>query len=315
MKQWESHEFKSGSRMESMIGWVVWRVALLAVVLTTTFNTHAQAVRYIHTDGLGSVAVVTDEQRNIVERREYEPYGATLAAVKDGPGFTGHVSDAQTGLSYMQQRYYDPGLGRFLSVDPVATDFVAAQNFNRYNYAANNPYKFIDPDGREIRFAPGFPVEFYRNAESAIRFLIANDLAGSVAEVHASRAVVTISPTEDRNNVFQNRYDGRNPGARTIYWADKVAMEFVDPATGKLGALSPAVALGHEIEHAANDVGDRDQFATDILTEDVQYKSVEERNVIENFEHPAAEKLGQPQRDRYSVPAQSVPFSCSATSC
>jgi RHS repeat-associated protein len=53
--------------------------------------------------------------------------------------------DAQTQLVYMQQRYYDPMAGRFLSVDPVAA---SAGGFNRYWYANNNPYKYIDPDGR-----------------------------------------------------------------------------------------------------------------------------------------------------------------------
>jgi uncharacterized protein RhaS with RHS repeats len=48
----------------------------------------------------------------------------------------------------MQQRYYDPIAGRFLSIDPVAAD---AGSFNRYWYANNNPYKNIDPDGRESR--------------------------------------------------------------------------------------------------------------------------------------------------------------------
>src|SRR3546814_20935067 len=53
----------------------------------------------------------------------------------------------------MQQRYYDPQIGRFLSVDPVSADTVTGWNFNRYNYAANNPYKFKDPDGRIIETA------------------------------------------------------------------------------------------------------------------------------------------------------------------
>jgi hypothetical protein len=48
----------------------------------------------------------------------------------------------------MQQRYYDPIAGRFLSVDPVTTDAATGQLFNRYNYANNNPYKYTDPDGR-----------------------------------------------------------------------------------------------------------------------------------------------------------------------
>ena len=56
--------------------------------------------------------------------------------------------DGATGLTYMQQRYYDPLLGRFLSVDPVTADANTGFNFNRYWYANNNPYKFTDPDGR-----------------------------------------------------------------------------------------------------------------------------------------------------------------------
>jgi murein DD-endopeptidase MepM/ murein hydrolase activator NlpD len=51
----------------------------------------------------------------------------------------------------MQQRYYDPLLGRFLSVDPVTAYSSPGVNFNRYWYANNNPYKFVDPDGRWIR--------------------------------------------------------------------------------------------------------------------------------------------------------------------
>ncbi|MGH8049964.1 MAG: RHS repeat-associated core domain-containing protein [Arenimonas sp.] len=46
------------------------------------------------------------------------------------------------------QRYYDPVIGRFLSVDPVETNPNTGGSFNRYKYASNNPYKFIDPDGR-----------------------------------------------------------------------------------------------------------------------------------------------------------------------
>jgi hypothetical protein len=48
----------------------------------------------------------------------------------------------------MQQRYYDPGGGRFLSVDPVTANGNTGGNFNRYWYANDNPYRFTDPDGR-----------------------------------------------------------------------------------------------------------------------------------------------------------------------
>jgi uncharacterized protein RhaS with RHS repeats len=63
----------------------------------------------------------------------------------------------------MQARYYDPVIGRFYSNDPV--DFLghldrgnATHGFNRYTYANNNPYKYVDPDGEFglIGFAIGF---------------------------------------------------------------------------------------------------------------------------------------------------------------
>ena len=56
--------------------------------------------------------------------------------------------DAQTGLTYMQQRYYDPAVGSFLSVDPVGPLSGGVNQFGRYHYANNNPYRYNDPDGR-----------------------------------------------------------------------------------------------------------------------------------------------------------------------
>ena len=46
-------------------------------------------------------------------------------------------------------RYYDPVAARFLSTDPVLTDNNTGASFNRYVYANNNPYRYIDPDGRD----------------------------------------------------------------------------------------------------------------------------------------------------------------------
>lgn len=108
-------------------------------------------VTYIHTDGLGSPVAKSDANGNLIagSRTRYEPYGMTVAGTATPTiGFTGHVNDADTGLTYMQQRYYDPVAGRFLSTDPVLTDENSAAHFNRYTYALNNPYKYVDPDGR-----------------------------------------------------------------------------------------------------------------------------------------------------------------------
>ena len=57
---------------------------------------------------------------------------------------------------YMQQRYYDPLAGRFLSVDPITTDANTGGQFVRYDYVSNNPFKYTDPDGRAKSSGGGF---------------------------------------------------------------------------------------------------------------------------------------------------------------
>jgi hypothetical protein len=79
---------------------------VLSLLLAVAASAQAQTVEYLHTDALGSVVAVTNTSRTVLERREYEPYGSQLTpAVTNGPGYTGHVQDAATGLVYMQQRY------------------------------------------------------------------------------------------------------------------------------------------------------------------------------------------------------------------
>ncbi len=102
--------------------------------------------QYIHTDGLGSPGRKTSVTGTPSGREDYKPYGYVFSPAQSTPGFTGHVTDGETGLSYMQARYYDPYAGRFLAVDPVSA---TTASFNRYWYANNSPYKFIDPDGRQ----------------------------------------------------------------------------------------------------------------------------------------------------------------------
>jgi RHS repeat-associated protein len=135
---------------------------LLVAALLVPMGAVAQTtVKYVHTDALGSVVAMTDASGAIVEgHREYEAYGQQLTpVVQDGPGYTGHVQDAATGLVYMQQRYYDPMLGKMLSVDPVTAYEKPITNFCRYCYARNNPYKFTDPDGRDS-FLVSRPLDF-----------------------------------------------------------------------------------------------------------------------------------------------------------
>ncbi len=78
-------------------------------------------------------------------KQHFAPFGSSLEGEIDGVGYTGHKHDTDIGLTYMQARYYDPVLGRFYSNDPIG--YRGVHSFNRYAYANNNPYKFIDPTG------------------------------------------------------------------------------------------------------------------------------------------------------------------------
>jgi RHS repeat-associated protein len=105
-------------------------------------------VNYVHMDLLGSPIDGRAGSTNYTEN--YTPWGEKL----DNPiplagdvGYTGHQSDVATGLTYMQARYYDPVVGRFMAVDPVGFSAADPMTFNRYSYANNNPYRYTDPTG------------------------------------------------------------------------------------------------------------------------------------------------------------------------
>ena len=122
-----------------------------------------QGTYYVLTDNIGSVSVVTDGFGNIINRYYYTAWGgrvrtdngeydhATYFGDEGGDvtdrGYTCHEHLTPLNLIDMNGRIYDPVLGRFLSPDPYiqAPDFT--QNYNRYAYCLNNPFKYTDPSG------------------------------------------------------------------------------------------------------------------------------------------------------------------------
>ena len=102
---------------------------------------------FYHHDGLGSVVALTDAGGLLAESYAYSPYGRVGST--SGPAianpylFAGREFDAEIGLYYNRFRYYDPGMGRFVSPDPIGQ----SGGVNLYSYALNDPANAIDPLG------------------------------------------------------------------------------------------------------------------------------------------------------------------------
>ena len=107
---------------------------------------------YLHSNLLGSTLVATDQNGQTKWTENYKPYGDELIKNKDRDnphvGYTGKPHDDDTGLSYYGARFYDPAIGRFISPDPHPIVPTKPITFNRYAYAADNPYKYKDPTGK-----------------------------------------------------------------------------------------------------------------------------------------------------------------------
>jgi RHS repeat-associated protein len=120
--------------------------------LTPLSLTADSATRYLSTDALGSVLATSDAAGAVQTTTSYQPFGAILTTSQvsgtgsDNPmAFTGQYLDP-TGLYHLRARQYDPGTGRFLTTDPLATavgdPFVAS-----YVYGRNGPTILTDPRG------------------------------------------------------------------------------------------------------------------------------------------------------------------------
>ncbi|MGW0998323.1 RHS repeat-associated core domain-containing protein [Streptomyces sp. NPDC002523] len=101
-------------------------------------------------DHHGTASMTVDATTQAVTRRYTKPFGEARgtapSAWPDDKGFLGKPADADTGLTHVGAREYDPATGRFLSVDPVlAPD--DHESLNGYAYANNTPVTLSDPTG------------------------------------------------------------------------------------------------------------------------------------------------------------------------
>ena len=107
----------------------------------------------------GDILAIVNASGSIVAQYDYDAWGtvlsvtgilaSTIGAINPFR-YRGYYYDTETKLYYLNSRYYDPEVGRFINADDVQYlgengDFV---NYNLFAYCANNPVKTVDENGK-----------------------------------------------------------------------------------------------------------------------------------------------------------------------
>ena len=148
-----------GMSMSRRHGLMIRSVWILSALAFSGGVAAAETVTYIHSDPNGSPYLATNAAGAISWQEEYRPFGDRLTREADPFGnrvwFAGQPEAVSAAISRMGVRHYNPEIGRFYGVDPVAFDPTQPQTINPYQYANNNPYRFVDADGRNAVTAFG----------------------------------------------------------------------------------------------------------------------------------------------------------------
>ena len=111
---------------------------------------------YTTTNIQGDVLGIYDPQGNIVASYEYDTWGNILSTTDSSPisisrlnpiRYRGYYFDIETSLYYLQSRYYNPQIGRFLNADSLINQIIILGN-NMFAYCLNNPITLTDNTGK-----------------------------------------------------------------------------------------------------------------------------------------------------------------------
>ena len=154
-------------------------------------NNQPLAMKYNNTlyyyvlNAQGDVVRIVNSSRSVVASYTYDPWGkiisssGTLADINP-LRYRGYYYDTETGFYYLQSRYYDPAIGRFINADSYAsTDATGLLSTNMFAYCENDPVNKSDPDGEVAHLAIGAVVGAIANVGfSYLNHMIAGESYG-----------------------------------------------------------------------------------------------------------------------------------------
>lgn len=165
---------------------------------TIAVRQNDRTLSFLGSDHQGTSSLSINPATGAVSQRRFDPYGVSRGDAM-GPwpgekGFVGGTLDAQTGLTHIGAREYDPELGRFISVDPII-DYTQPQQMNGYAYADNSPVTRSDPSGMQsedcMRPNPvcknGYPHASRKDQAQAVVNKAEEHVAGAQQSVSSSK--------------------------------------------------------------------------------------------------------------------------------
>lgn len=110
---------------------------------------------YYMTTQQGDITRIEDVNGNVLATYEYDAWGKLISssgslATINPLRYRGYYYDAETGFYYLQSRYYDPVVSRFINADRYASTGDGLLGYNMFAYCSNNPVNYSDPSGEAV---------------------------------------------------------------------------------------------------------------------------------------------------------------------
>ena len=138
-------------------------------------------------DSQGNICRLIDPAtKSIASSYVFTAFGETVSATSDDNPwrFASKRLDPELNLIHFGKRYYDPELGRWLSVDPMG--FVDSMNL--YQYVLNNPFYYTDPDGQFIFAIPLLALSWKVVAVALVTAYVSYELEHQSRHAHSDVA-------------------------------------------------------------------------------------------------------------------------------